>query len=48
MKDLGVAWIHVPGQSTRGLQSMPLVADGVLYYTAPTAASLRWTVRPAA
>ena len=31
--NLGVAWIHIPGQSTRGLQSMPLVADGVLYYT---------------
>jgi len=33
VKDLSVAWIHVPGKSTRGLQSMPLVADGVLYYT---------------
>jgi len=33
VKDLEVAWIHVPGHSTRGLQSMPLVADGVLYYT---------------
>ncbi len=33
VKDLSVAWIHVPGHSTRGLQSMPLVADGVLYYT---------------
>lgn len=33
VKDLEVAWIHVPGRSTRGLQSMPLVADGVLYYT---------------
>src|SRR6201982_2908436 len=31
--NLGVAWIHIPGRSTRGLQSMPLVADGVLYYT---------------
>src|SRR6201981_4168493 len=31
--NLGVAWIHIPGHSTRGLQSMPLVADGVLYYT---------------
>src|SRR5215471_11968477 len=33
VKDLDVAWTHVPGRSTRGLQSMPLVADGVLYYT---------------
>ena len=31
--NLGVAWIHIPGRSTRGLQSMPLAADGVLYYT---------------
>src|SRR6266849_4821371 len=31
--NLGVAWLHIPGKSTRGLQSMPLVADGVLYYT---------------
>ena len=33
VKDLEVAWIAVPGHSTRGLQSMPLAADGVLYYT---------------
>ena len=33
VKDLQVAWTHIPGRSTRGLQSMPLVADGVLYYT---------------
>src|SRR5256886_2732164 len=31
--NLSVAWIHIPGRSTRGLQSTPLVADGVLYYT---------------
>src|SRR3954466_1966272 len=31
--NLAVAWTHIPGRSTRGLQSMPLVADGVLYYT---------------
>src|SRR5713226_2354031 len=31
--NLTVAWIHIPGRSTRGLQSMPLAADGVLYYT---------------
>ncbi len=33
VKDLQVAWISVPGHATRGLQTMPLVADGVLYYT---------------
>src|SRR5258708_3727276 len=33
VKDLQVAWMHIPGRSTRGLQSMPVVADGVLYYT---------------
>src|SRR6516165_1255380 len=33
VSNLNVAWIHIPGRSTRGLQSMPLVADGVLYYT---------------
>ena len=33
VKNLEVAWTHIPGKSTRGLQSMPLVADGVLYYT---------------
>src|SRR5262245_36618171 len=33
VKNLDVAWMHVPGRSTRGLQSFPLVADGVLYYS---------------
>ena len=33
VKRMKVAWVHHPGRSTRGLQSMPLVADGVLYYT---------------
>jgi glucose dehydrogenase len=33
VQDLQVAWTHIPGRSTRGLQSMPLVADGVLYYS---------------
>jgi alcohol dehydrogenase (cytochrome c) len=33
VKSLAVAWTHFPGRSTRGLQSMPLVADGVLYYS---------------
>jgi PQQ-dependent dehydrogenase (methanol/ethanol family) len=33
VKKLRVAWVHHPGRSTRGLQSFPLVADGVLYYS---------------
>jgi PQQ-dependent dehydrogenase (methanol/ethanol family) len=33
VSNLNVAWIHIPGRSTRGLQSMPLAADGVLYYS---------------
>ncbi len=33
IKSLQVAWQHSPGRATRGLQSFPLVADGVLYYT---------------
>lgn len=33
VRRLKVAWMHHPGRSTRGLQSMPLVADGVLYYS---------------
>jgi len=33
VKNLEVAWINTPGRATRGLQSFPLVADGVLYYT---------------
>src|SRR5438067_6772009 len=33
VKNLQVAWIHLPGRSTRGLQAMPLAADGVLYYS---------------
>jgi alcohol dehydrogenase (cytochrome c) len=33
VRNLKVAWTHVPGRSTRGLQSMPLVADGILYYS---------------
>ena len=30
---LRVAWTHVMPRSVRGLQSMPLVADGILYYS---------------
>jgi PQQ-dependent dehydrogenase (methanol/ethanol family) len=33
VKNLEVAWMHFPGRTTRGLQSTPLVADGVLYYS---------------
>src|ERR1700742_86900 len=33
VKNLQVAWTHMPGRSTRGPQSMPLAADGVLYYS---------------
>src|SRR5713226_7260199 len=33
VKDLQVAWMHFPGRSVRGVQSMPLVQDGVLYYS---------------
>ena len=33
VKDLKVAWSHATPKSTRGLQSFPLVADGVLYYS---------------
>jgi alcohol dehydrogenase (cytochrome c) len=33
VKGLDVAWTHDPGRNTRGLQSMPLVEDGILYYS---------------
>jgi PQQ-dependent dehydrogenase (methanol/ethanol family) len=33
VKDLQVAWIHFPGRTTRGVESMPLAKDGVLYYS---------------
>src|SRR3984885_11261225 len=33
VKDLQVAWIRFPGRTTRGIQSMPLAKDGVLYYS---------------
>lgn len=33
VKNLQVAWTHDPGRDTRGLQSMPLAQDGVLYYS---------------
>lgn len=33
VKDLQIAWMHTPGAGKRGIQSFPIVADGVLYYT---------------
>jgi len=33
VKNLEVAWTHDPGRNTRGLQSMPLAEDGILYYS---------------
>jgi len=33
VKDLKVAWIHTPGANKRGVQSVPIVVDGILYYT---------------
>jgi PQQ-dependent dehydrogenase (methanol/ethanol family) len=34
VKNLRIAWIHQDTRATRGTQSMPLAADGVLYYSA--------------
>jgi alcohol dehydrogenase (cytochrome c) len=36
VKNLKVAWIHSPSTGKRGIQSFPLVADGILYYTSTT------------
>ena len=33
VKDLSLAWVHFPGRATRGVQSMPLAQDGILYYS---------------
>src|SRR5262249_10489720 len=33
---LSVAWTHSPSASKRGVQSFPVVADGILYYTSAT------------
>jgi len=33
VKNLNVAWVHTPGRSKWGLQSVPLAVDGVLYYS---------------
>jgi alcohol dehydrogenase (cytochrome c) len=32
VKDLAVAWVHQPGVVVQGLESTPVVLDGVLYY----------------
>ena len=32
VKDLSVAWVHQPGAVVQGLESTPVVVDGVLYY----------------
>src|ERR1700730_16295385 len=34
VKNLRVAWLTQVGHSTRGVQSMPLVKDGILYFSA--------------
>jgi PQQ-dependent dehydrogenase (methanol/ethanol family) len=33
VKNLEVAWIHTPGKTKWGLQSVPLAVDGILYYS---------------
>ncbi len=33
VQDLKITWMHSPGAGKRGIQSFPIVADGVLYYT---------------
>ena len=34
VKNLSVAWVHQPGALVQGLESTPLVVDGVMYYIA--------------
>src|SRR2546428_10548113 len=33
VKELSVAWVHQPGAVVQGLESTPIVVDGVLYYS---------------
>ena len=33
VKELTVAWVHQPGAIVQGLESTPIVIDGILYYT---------------
>ena len=47
VKNLKVAWSHATPRSTRGLQSFPLVADGILYYSGSYNQISRSTVPPA-
>src|SRR5690348_14133039 len=42
VKDLKVVWMHTPGANKRGVQSVPIVVDGVLYYT--TSGSQIWAL----
>ena len=44
---LRVAWIHQPGDITNGLQTTPVVVDGVVYYAGPFNMYSHWTQRPA-
>ncbi len=55
VRQLRVAWMHQPGHVTRGLQSMPLVADGILYYAGSdgrvfaldgATGEVKWSYRP--
>ena len=42
VKDLKVVWMHTPGANKRGVQSVPIVVDGILYYT--TSSSQIWAL----
>jgi len=42
VKDLKVVWMHTPGANKRGVQSVPIVVDGILYYT--TSGSQIWAL----
>ena len=42
VKNLKLAWIHTPSSTKRGIQSFPLVADGILYYS--SAAGQVWAL----
>ena len=47
VKDLQVAWMHFPGKTDRGVQSMPLAKDGIIYYSASYAKCSRSRATPA-
>ena len=42
VKDLKVVWMHTPGANKRGVQAVPIVVDGILYYT--TSSSQIWAL----